>query len=259
MMRKFTSYIICILFLGTTLSAQVSTKKIENVIISSTQAKRLGNVGPIRTAVIKPVTSKIKKNQSNIEKKVPDNFKWRRNKSKAVHLDKEHQGPDRVLQSAVNKQMGKDIEVITNVQGLGQGSPTDPTGDVNKQYYMQAVNVTEVGVYNLDGSLEMSFSMNTIWNPLGASSAGDPIILFDEVLNKWFITEFTDPANVLIAVSDTNDPLGTYNAYNFATPNFPDYPKYAITPDALVFTSNEEGPGALHQYFIDIADMLTRN
>jgi len=61
MMRKFTSYIICMLFLGTTLSAQVSTKKIENVIISSTQAKRLGNVGPIRTAVIKPVTSKIKK------------------------------------------------------------------------------------------------------------------------------------------------------------------------------------------------------
>jgi len=253
MMRKFTSYIICILFLGTSLSAQVSTKKIENVIISSTQAKLLGNVGPIRTAVIKPVTSKIKKNQSKIEKKVPDNFKWRRNKSKAVHLDKEHQGPDRVLQSEVNKQLGKNIEVIANVQGLGLGSPTDPTGDVNKQYYVQGVNVTDVGVYNLDGSLEMSFPMNTLWNILGASSAGDPIILFDEVLNKWFITEFADPSNVLIAVSDSNDPLGTYNAYNFATPNFPDYPKYAITPDALVFTSNEEGPGALHQYFIDKA------
>ncbi len=251
MIQKIFAGIFCLTLLSQIAIGQVTTKKINNIQVASSQAKLLGKTKTVRESTLKPITSKIKKKNSKIEKKVPDNFKWRRNISKAVDLSKEHQGVDPVLQSELQRSIANEIEVIANFQGRGSGSPSDPTGDVNNQYYVQAVNATDVGVYNLDGTLEMAFPMNTLWSQFGANSAGDPIILFDEVEDRWFVTEFTDPANVLIAVSETNDPLGAYFAYNFSTPNFPDYPKYAITPDALVITTNEEGPGSLHQYFLD--------
>jgi hypothetical protein len=258
MTSKIILSVVCFLFLAQASYGQLTTKKIEGFSISSSKAVLLGKSKPIREAVTKPTTSKIKKKQSKLEKKVPDNFKGRKNRSKAVYLDKEHQGVDPVLQNEINRKMGNKIEILANVQGRGQGPPTDPTGDVDSRYYVQAVNVTEVGVYNLDGTLDISFSMNTIWNQSGinANSVGDPIVLYDEIADRWFLTEFTDPANILVAVSQTNDPAGAYFAYNFSTPNFPDYPKYAITPEHLVMTSNEAGPTNLHQYFLDKSALI---
>ena len=255
MNSRIYSVLFCLMILSAVVAAQSISKKMENVQISTTHARLMGKSTPMRTAVLKATTPKIKKQNSKIEKKVPDNFRERKNQSKAVRLDKEHQGVDAVWQSEVNLKMGKEIEVLANMQGRGIGSPTDPTGDVNEQYYVQAVNATDVGVYNLDGSLEFAFPMNTLWSQFNESSEGDPIILFDEILDKWILTEFSDPANVLIAFSETNDPLGSYFAYSFSTPSFPDYPKYAITPDALVITTNEGGSSSLHQYFLDKAAM----
>jgi len=264
LISKIIISICCLLLLSQTSNGQVETRQIENFSVSSSHAELLGKTRPVGELVSKPTTSKEKKLLSKIEKKVPDNFKGRRNKSKAVDFEKEHQGPDPIRQSSITKRMDREIVLLANVQGRGQGSPTDPTGDVNEQYYVQAVNATEVGVYNLDGSLIQAFSMNTIWNGAGlnVTSEGDPIILYDETANRWFLTEFTDPSNVLIAVSETSDPLGSYFAYSFSTPSFPDYPKYALTPDHLIFTSNEsDGPmisnrAILHQYFLDKASLI---
>ena len=255
-MQRPTFYIfICIMLLTFSMNAQVTKKTLDNVHISTTKAVFLGKSIPIREAVAKETTPKIKKQNSKINKKVPDNFKGRKNRSSTVDPSKEH-NVDIVLQSEINKSLGNQLEVLVNRQGFGQGSPTDPTGDISGQYYVQAVNATQVGVFRLDGVLEMGFSMNTLWTQFGAQSAGDPIILFDEITDKWVLTEFTGPANLLIAVSETNDPLGSYNAFNFSTPNFPDYPKYALTPEALVVTTNEEGGGTLHQYFINKAELF---
>ncbi len=256
-MHKLTFYIFaCIMLLSFSVSAQVTTKKVEDVQISTTKAVFLGKSIPMREAVAKEATAKNKKQDSKINKKVPDNFKGRKNQSRAVNLSKEHQGPDPVLQSEINKSLSNDLEVLVNRQGLGAGSPTDPTGDISSEYYLQAVNVTRVGVFRLDGVLEMAFNMNTLWTQFGSQSVGDPIILYDEITDKWILTEFTGPANLLIAVSDTNDPLGSYNAYSFSTPNFPDYPKYSLSPEALVVTTNEEGRGTLHQYFINKEELV---
>lgn len=255
-MHKLTFYIfICIMLISFSMNAQVTTKTLDNVQISTTKAVFLGKSIPIRDAVPKTVTPKIKKQNSKINKKVPDNFKGRKNRSSAVDASKEHQ-PDPVLQSEINKSITNQLEILVNRQGFGQGSPTDPTGDVSDQYYVQAVNATQVAVFQLNGILEMTFPMNTLWTQFGSQSAGDPIILFDENTDRWILTEFTGPANLLVAVSVTNDPLGAYNAFSFSTPNFPDYPKYAITPDALVVTTNEEGRGTLHQYFISMEELI---
>ncbi|MEL7252374.1 MAG: T9SS type A sorting domain-containing protein, partial [Bacteroidota bacterium] len=83
------------------------------------------------------------------------------------------------------------------------------------------------------------------------SSAGDPIILYDQEVNRWLITEFPSGSQLLVAISQTDDPLGAWDAYNFATPSFPDYPKYGIWGDTYTVTTNEGGPGTLHAYFID--------
>ena len=251
MFNKIAISIFCILLFAHVSFGQVTTRQIENFSASSSKAELLGKTKPVRELAIKSTTSKEKKQNSKIEKKVPDNFKGRRNKSKAVLLEKEHQGQDPIRQSEITRQMDREIQLLANVRGRGQGSPTDPTGDVSDQYYVQAVNATDVGVYNLDGSLELAFSMNMLWNEFNVSSEGDPIILYDETADRWFLTEFTDPANVLVAVSETSDPLGSYFAYSFSTPSFPDYPKYALTPNHMIFTSNEDGRTNLHQYFLD--------
>ncbi len=197
-----------------------------------------------------------KKKTFKKNRKKPDNFKFRRGVSKVSKPELEHQGSDPVWQKTAPQ--GLAVEPNINILGIGDsGSPMDPTGDVGLQYFIQAVNVTDVGIFNKeDGSLVQEFEMSDLWASIGENSAGDPIILFDERSERWFITEFTGPANLLIAVSETSDPMGAYNAYSFSTPNFPDYPKYGLWPEALVVTTNEGGAGTLHQYFIDREALL---
>jgi len=225
--------------------------------VSSTVAVNLGTSQPIRDLVDQGVTNSVKKAAQKDRKRVKENFRGRRGESKAVYKEKEHQGEDPLWQKGFASKRRTDLETLVNINGISdQGSPHDPSGDVGPNHYVQMVNATIVAVYDLEGNLVQQFAANTLWSEFGGVSEGDPIVLYDEAASRWILTEFTDPANVLIAISEDDDPLGSYTAYNFSTPNFPDYPKYAITPEALVFTSNEEGPGRLHQYFIDRAALL---
>jgi hypothetical protein len=243
-----------------TTSAQEVVKSIPDFTVEKSTVVKLGTSAPIKDLMKRSATSPLKKAAQKRWKKRPDNFLGRRNYSKAVNKELEHQGVDRILQkNYLQKNQNENIPLV-NIDGLDdQGSPHDPTGDVSDQYYLQGINATSVGVYSLSGELLDQFSMNTLWAEFGVSSFGDPIILYDENADKWILTEFTRPANILIAVSETGDPMGSYNAYNYSTPNFPDYPKYALTPDALVVTTNEEGAGVLHQYFIDKAGLYAGN
>lgn len=242
------------------MTAQSVTKQIDNIEVSSSTAQYLGKSKAIRDLVSKPSTSKEKKQAVKRLKKVPDNFKGRKQGGKSVHPKLEHQGPDPIRQSYFNnkKTQNTSIEPLVNVQGITSGTaPNDPTGDVSDEHYVQAINATDVGVFDLEGNLVQQFAMNTLWSEFNGASVGDPIILYDERVEKWIVTEFSNPANLFVAISTTKDPLGSYSAYSFSTPNFPDYPKYAITPTALVVSTNEEGPGVLHQYFLDIEALYT--
>ncbi len=84
-------------------------------------------------------------------------------------------------------------------------------------------------------------SANSIWNQVQQSSAGDPILLYDQEVDRWFLTEFPSGNRVLLAISLTSDPRGAWDAYSFQTPRFPDFPKYGIWPDAYYLTTNESG------------------
>ncbi|MEM8908783.1 MAG: hypothetical protein AAGD05_13130, partial [Bacteroidota bacterium] len=171
--------------------------------------------------------------------------------------------PDPIRQSTQNQEQDNNfvVEPIVDIEGIGinvagAGVP-DVCGDIGADYYVQMVNASWFQVFDKEGTaVSNPIVMNTIWASIGFQSAGDPIILYDQEANRWIITEFPFGNQLLIAISDTSDPLGSWNAYNFATPSFPDYPKYSIWSNALCVTTNEGGPGVLHAYFLDRQALL---
>ncbi|HLF63397.1 MAG TPA: hypothetical protein VI603_06580 [Saprospiraceae bacterium] len=169
-------------------------------------------------------------------------------------------GVDPLLNRVQTRDGNIAIVPTVNVEGIdrqqSESGVPDPNGDVSDQYYVQAVNSTWLQVFDLSGNeIGNPFLANTIWQQLGFSSAGDPILLFDQQAGRWFMTEFPSSNRVLIGVSDTGDPLGSWTAFAFSTPSFPDYPKYGIWPTAYVLTTNEGGSG-IEFYTINRQDIL---
>jgi len=222
-------------------------------ILTVTESKLilLGKTKKLSELVDLPSTTDIKKDKFKKDKKAPNNFANRKDRS-IPRPDLEHQGIDPLRSTTRSTASTAELEVLVNRDGIAGGStPKDPTGSIGLDYYIQGVNATLIGIFEKDGTLLTGFSANTIWSEINLTSAGDPIILYDQELSKWIITEFTRPASLLIAISETSDPLGSYYAYEFIAPNFPDYPKYGIWNDHLVVSTNEQGTGQLHQYFIE--------
>jgi hypothetical protein len=234
-------------------------KYIKDVNVTQTKAVYLGLTKPASEIEGVSGLKTEKRYKWKSKRQVPDNFKGR-GKSKVIHPELEHQGPDRLRQTSIPTVQRDPTVPLVNFEGLTRGSsPNDPSGDIGIDYYMQAINATLIAIYEKDGTLVTNFAANSLWTSLGVSSRGDPIILYDGQTSQWIITEFAGPAELLIAVSETSSPLGSYHVYRFSTPNFPDYPKYGIWSDHLVVTSNETGTGSnrLHQYFIDREALMT--
>ncbi|MDA0321448.1 MAG: hypothetical protein O2923_01835 [Verrucomicrobia bacterium] len=147
-------------------------------------------------------------------------------------------------------------------QGFSGAQPPDTVGDVGLVYYIQAINGfagTSYAVFNKnDGSVAAGpFTLSDLGGAGGcASGGGDPIVLYDSIADRWLLTEFASFTDTLcVYVSMTADPIsgGWYN-YQFNTPNFPDYPKYGVWPDAYYVSANENSPSL---YALDRASMLT--
>ena len=247
-MRKFT------LILGTICLSILHINAQQTEELSVTESKLIfhGKTGKISDAIELPSSDPSKKVQYKKDKLAPNNF-FNKPERKLARPDLEHQGADQLRKLGRSNSSTAELEVFVNANALSNTSafPLDPTGSIGLEYYLQAINATIIGVYKKDGNILGSFSGNTLWSDLNLTSRGDPIIMYDQELSRWIITEFTRPASLLIAVSVTTDPLGEYYAYEFVAPNFPDYPKYGIWNDHFVVTTNELGPGQLHNYFID--------
>ena len=139
-----------------------------------------------------------------------------------------------------------------NGQGYTFVNPPDTVGDVGKNHYVQMINATDVAIYNkATAALIQTFAFTS----LGGCSTGngDPIVLYDQLADRWFLSEFGPGNSLCIFISQTPDPQGAYYSYQFNTPSFPDYPKYGVWPDAYYATSNESSPAI---YAMDRAKML---
>ncbi len=149
------------------------------------------------------------------------------------------------LQSTMGKRDGSGWEKANWSALTGSGYPPDPTGAAGQDHYVQAVN-SKYRVYNKDGTGASGvFGLSSLWP--GSGSDGDPIVMYDRFADRWFISQFqTDGSNqILIAVSETSDPLGGYYAYSFSFSSFPDYPKFSVWSNAYYMTANTGGPDCI--------------
>lgn len=131
-------------------------------------------------------------------------------------------------------------------------APPDPNGSVGPDHVVTMSNLS-FQVFNKTGtSLYGPAANNTLWTGFGGlceiENAGDPVVLYDHLSDRWFLSQFTGQGPVYyfcVAISTSPDPTGTYYRYAISTgANFPDYPKAALWPDAYYISTREFVAGA---------------
>ncbi len=126
--------------------------------------------------------------------------------------------------------------------------PPDTNGDVGPDHYVQAINLL-FRVYDKQGNpLTPPLKMSSLFKPLGTPCAarndGDPIVLYDSLADRWFLSQFCKnipPYRQMIAVSKTSDPTGEYYLYEFVMPNIKlnDYSKMGVWHDGYYMSTDE--------------------
>ena len=136
-------------------------------------------------------------------------------------------------------------------------NPPDNMGDVGPNHYVELINLV-LGIFDKAGNkLVGPVDIGALWAgfavPDCTDPSGDPVVLYDQLTDRWILSQFTtsgldDPAKPFwncVAISTTGDPTGTYYRYAFETAHFqffPDYPKYGVWTDSYVITTREFGP-----------------
>ena len=130
--------------------------------------------------------------------------------------------------------------INNNFDGIGFANvaPADPTLAVGPNHLIQMVNGQNGSaffrIYDKNGG---TLSLQAFMDQLPGSSyngAGDCITWYDQFTDRFVMTEFGDSSKtgtavntLIMAVSQTNDPMGSWYVYEFSDASFfPDYPKY---------------------------------
>ncbi len=153
-------------------------------------------------------------------------------------------GGDPIRQTAVNiARQTRNLQQSfdgPNIAQSGQATPPDPSGAVGPNHYVSGVNVAII-VYDKEGNVLAG--PTNLGNFIGdGQNSGDPIIMYDQLADRWFVSQFNTSNNGLaIAISETPDPTGAYFLYEFPLDTFPDYPHYSVWHDAYYLTANKGG------------------
>jgi hypothetical protein len=126
--------------------------------------------------------------------------------------------------------------------------PPDPAGEAGTTQYVHTVNTSHgahVIVFDKTTHAFTRFRMSTLAGPGSAceNGLGDGVPYFDQLTNRWFLTELAAQDNALcVYISADDDATGTYTGYEVGPfPQFPDYPKWAIWADAVYLGYNDSG------------------
>ena len=160
--------------------------------------------------------------------------------------------PDGALQT---KTFATKMPSATTFDGIGSPgvscfcAPPDTNGEIGLTQYVEMVN-TGFQVFDkaTGASLLGPLDINTVWTGFGGfcagESAGDPVVVYDQLANRWVISQFAGPAggaltDECIAVSTGYDATGSWNRYDFHLgTDFFDYPKIGVWPDAYYMSTN---------------------
>jgi hypothetical protein len=136
--------------------------------------------------------------------------------------------------------------------------PPDVNGDVGPNHYVQWINLS-LAVFDKTGHVIAGpMNGNTLFSGFtgaGANCAnnndGDPIVLYDHLADRWFLTQFAlpnfpnGPFYQCIAVSQTSNPAGAYYRYVYSFPKLNDYGKFGVWPDGYYMAINQFSAGSL--------------
>jgi hypothetical protein len=171
----------------------------------------------------------------------------------------QRENPLRALNNRIPQQsggVGFDIPLVNrNGSGFTGVNPPDTIGDVGNEHFIQMINGggTRVLILDkIDGTTVADFALSSLATGSGTgctSGSGDPIVMFDETVDngpgeprgRWFLSEFTGNS-FCVYISQTADPTtGDWFIYEFgsASGGLPDYPKWAVWPDAYYIGANE--------------------
>ncbi len=128
--------------------------------------------------------------------------------------------------------------------------PPDTHGAVGPNHLMVTLNGT-VEIQDRTGVVLSSVTLHTFWSSVSVCNPRpqcefDPKILYDPYGQRWIFTAAANGqaanSEVLIGVSQTNDPTGNWNLYmvvadNSGT-NWADFPSIGFTKDWIVVTFN---------------------
>ncbi|WP_223788581.1 proprotein convertase P-domain-containing protein [Marinicella meishanensis] len=165
---------------------------------------------------------------------------------------------DPVLQSMLGGLPGPtkqtDFLALDNISGV---SPPDPAGDVGPNHYVAMTNLSFAVLDKSGNTLFGPAANNTLWSGFGgdceSDNAGDPIVLYDQISDRWLLSQFTSSAGPqfynCIAISQTSDPTGAYYRWAILNNNgsadlFPDYPKYGVWSDGFYISTRDFNGGS---------------
>ena len=128
-----------------------------------------------------------------------------------------------------------------NFDGLSWASfdPSDNNLAVGPNHVIQIINDlsgSRFKIWNKSGTVIGSATGTVLATISGVSGAGDPVVMYDQLADRWVMTEFGPSAccsSLIMAVSVTGDPTGSWKIYQYTDPSFfPDYPKYSVWHNA---------------------------
>lgn len=127
----------------------------------------------------------------------------------------------------------------------------DTNGAVGSTQFVEITNF-DYAVYGKKGRLILNpTNTKTIFSGFGGNcentDPGDPVVVWDKLARRWLVSylNYETTLTLCIAVSTSADATGSYNRYEYVYGNtLPDYPKYAVWPDAYYGTSNLNGGNA---------------
>jgi hypothetical protein len=138
-------------------------------------------------------------------------------------------------------QIGSSFEG-TDFNGSSCGClPPDTNAAVGNGFVSEAVNV-QFRVFDTSGNILLDEPLSSLF---GASTGGDPYVLYDDIANRWYISAFdSSDSGLFLAVSNDSSPLDGFKTYDLTNVGgFPDYNKPGFNFDAIFIGFNDFGSG----------------
>ncbi len=136
------------------------------------------------------------------------------------------------------------VSLLSGFDGLNQVQsctcvPPDVQAAAGPNHILEMVNL-EGGVFTKQGVSNRTFTLSSFFTT-GSDFISDPKVLFDLSSSRWFasLVDVT-LGSVLVAVSSTGDPTGTWTIYSLSAGGFlPDQPIIGVSDDKFVASAND--------------------